>query len=341
VTLSSETIAGIGDQSGTGPLLEVDDLHVEFSSRGRRVHAVNGVSYSVRAGETLGVIGESGSGKSVTAQAIMGILDSPGKVTRGSIRFRGADLLTLDAEERRLARGETVSMVFQDALSALNPVFPVGFQVAELFRKRRGMSRADARKRAIEVLDLARVPDARHRLKDYPHQFSGGMRQRVMIAMALALDPDVLIADEPTTALDVTIQSQVMQLLSDLQTEREMAMILITHDMGVVADVCDRIAVMYAGSVVEQAPVEDIYAHPAHPYTRALLRSIPRVDHKGGDLDTIPGRPPSLDAIPAGCSFHPRCPFARDRCTTDPPPLYDVSGTQQSACHYWEEVVAS
>jgi oligopeptide transport system ATP-binding protein len=340
VTLSSETIAGIAEKS-TAPLLEVDDLHVEFRSRSRRVHAVNGVSYSVNAGETLGVIGESGSGKSVTAQAIMGILDSPGRVTGGSIRFRGTDLLRLDDEERRLARGEAVAMVFQDALSALNPVFTVGFQVSELFRKRRGMSRADARKRAIEVLDLARVPDAKHRLTDFPHQFSGGMRQRVMIAMALALDPDVLIADEPTTALDVTIQSQVMQLLSDLQSEREMAMILITHDMGVVADVCDRIAVMYAGSVVEQAPVEDIYAHPAHPYTRALLRSIPRVDHKGGDLDTIAGRPPSLDAIPRGCSFHPRCPFARDRCRTDPPPLYEVSATQQSACHYWEEVVAS
>jgi oligopeptide transport system ATP-binding protein len=340
VTLSSETIVGTADNRAA-PLLEVDDLHVEFQSRGRRVHAVNGVSYSVNAGETLGVIGESGSGKSVTAQAIMGILDSPGRVTRGSIRFRGEDMLRLDEEERRLARGETVAMVFQDALSALNPVFTVGFQVSELFRKRRGMSRAEARKRAIEVLDLARVPDAKNRLRDFPHQFSGGMRQRVMIAMALALDPDVLIADEPTTALDVTIQSQVMQLLADLQSEREMAMILITHDMGVVADVCDRIAVMYAGSVVEQAPVADIYSHPAHPYTRALLQSIPRVDHKGGDLETIPGKPPSLDAIPEGCSFHPRCPFARDRCVTDPPPLYEVSGTQQSACHYWEEVVAS
>jgi oligopeptide transport system ATP-binding protein len=342
VTLRQELVDGLPDFSEQGvPLLEVDDLHVEFRLRNRTVHAVNGVSYSVDAGETLGVIGESGSGKSVTAQAIMGIIDHPGRITGGAIRYRGVDLLSLDDDARREARGETVAMVFQDALSALNPVLTVGFQVAELFRKRRGMSRKDARRHAIEALDLARIPDAKNRYSSFPHQFSGGMRQRVMIAVALALDPDVLIADEPTTALDVTIQSQVMELLADLQAERQMGMILITHDMGVVADVCDRIAVMYAGSVVEQAPVRDAYAAPAHPYTKALLRSIPRVDHKGGQLETIEGRPPALDQVPEGCSFHPRCGYARPNCQVDPPPLYEVSPRQHSACHYWKEVVDS
>jgi oligopeptide transport system ATP-binding protein len=338
VSLTQETRDGQPDELEHAPLLEVEDLHVEFRLRGRTVHAVNGASYAVDAGETLGVIGESGSGKSVTAQAIMGIVDKPGRVTRGAIRYRGTDLLKMDDEERRRVRGETIAMVFQDALSALNPVFTVGFQVSELFRKRRGMSRKDAYRRAVEVLDLVRIPDAKNRVHSYPHEFSGGMRQRVMIAIALALDPDVLIADEPTTALDVTIQSQVMELLADIQAERQMGLILITHDMGVVADVCDRIAVMYAGSVVEKAPVTDIYAAPAHPYTKALLRSIPRLDHKGGELETIEGLPPSLDAIPPGCSFHPRCGYARDRCAVEPPPLYEVSERQGSACHYWEEV---
>lgn len=320
------------------PLLEVDNLSVEFMSRGNRIRAVNGVSYSVNAGETLGIIGESGSGKSVTAQAIMGILDHPGKVTGGSIRINGVDVLTLSDEEHRKLRGESVAMVFQDALSALNPTFTVGFQVSELFRKRRGMSRSDARKKTIEVLDLARVPDAKNRMGNYPHEFSGGMRQRVMIAMALALDPQILIADEPTTALDVTIQSQVMQLLSDLQSQRSMAMILITHDMGVVADVCDRIAVMYAGRVVENAPVQEIYSRQAHPYTRALLRSIPRLDEKLDELETIEGRPPSLDALPGGCSFHPRCSFAKELCRTSVPEFTTVNADHGSACHFWEEV---
>lgn len=321
------------------PLLDVVDLHVEFHTRDGVSHAVRGVTYRVNAGDTLGVIGESGCGKSVTAQAIMGIVPEPGVVTRGEVRYRGVNLLALRREQRRRLRAESIAMIFQDALSALNPVFSIGFQISELYRKHRGMRRAEARKRAVELLDRVRIPDARNRVHDYPHQFSGGMRQRAMIAMALALDPDVLIADEPTTALDVTIQAQIMDLLADVQRERQMGMILITHDMGVVADVSDHIAVMYAGKVVESAGVHDIYAHPAHPYTQALLRSIPRVDRKGTQLDVIEGLPPNLLRVPPGCAFHPRCRFARERCTREDPDLYDVAPGRGSACHYWQEVL--
>lgn len=321
------------------PLLDVVDLHVEFHTRDGVNHAVRGVTYRVDEGDTLGVIGESGCGKSVTAQAIMGIVPEPGVVTEGEVRYRGVDLLSLHREQRRKLRAESVAMIFQDALSALNPVFTVGFQIAELFRKHRGMRRSEAKRLAVEMLDQARIPDAKNRAHDYPHQFSGGMRQRAMIAMALALDPDVLIADEPTTALDVTIQAQIMELLADLQADRQMGLILITHDMGVVADVSDHIAVMYAGKVVERASVHDIYARPAHPYTRALLQSIPRVDRKGTALDAIEGLPPNLTRVPPGCSFHPRCGYARERCSREEPPLYDIGSGRVSACHYWEEVL--
>ena len=231
-------------------------------------------------------------------------------------------------------------MIFQDALSALNPVFTVGFQLAEMYRKHRGMSRQDSKVKAIELLDLVKIPAARQRASDFPHQFSGGMRQRVMIAMALALDPEVLIADEPTTALDVTVQAQIMNLLAELQRERDMGLILITHDMGVVADVADRISVMYAGRIIEHAEVHDIYANPAPPYTKALHASIPRIDLKGQELSVIRGLPPALTRIPPGCAFAPRCRYVReDKCTTDPPPpLYEVGGGRRSACHYWQEV---
>jgi len=256
------------------------------------------------------------------------------------VRFRGVDLLALADEDRRRVRGNHVAMVFQDALSALNPVFTVGFQLAELFRKHRGTSRAEGKRRAVELLDLVKIPGAAQRVGNFPHQFSGGMRQRVMIAMALALDPDVLIADEPTTALDVTVQAQIMKLLSDLQAERNMGLILITHDMGVVADVADRISIMYAGRIIEEAPVHDIYASPAHPYTKALLESIPRLDQKGQDLNVIRGLPPNLANIPKGCSFNPRCRYVKDECRVDPPPpVYDVSANRTSACHFWQEVV--
>jgi oligopeptide transport system ATP-binding protein len=327
----------------SAPPLEVRDLHVEFRTTSGRAHAVNGMNFVLHQGQTRAILGESGSGKSVTAQAIMGILDSPpAEITQGEILYRGVDLLKLSDEDRRRVRANHIAMIFQDALSALNPVFTVGFQLGELFRKHRGMSRQAAKARAVELLDLVRIPAAKDRVNDFPHQFSGGMRQRVMIAMALALEPEILIADEPTTALDVTVQAQVMGLLSELQSERNMSLILITHDMGVVADVADEISVMYAGRVVEDAPVGDIYARPAHPYTKALLESIPRVDMKGQQLAVIKGLPPVLTNIPPGCAFHPRCRFAQDNCRVPPePPHYDVDVDRIAACHYWREVIES
>ncbi|MDF2261082.1 ABC transporter ATP-binding protein [Streptantibioticus ferralitis] len=319
-------------------MLDVRDLHVEFRTRDGVAKAVNGVNYSVNAGETLAVLGESGSGKSVTAQAIMGILDSPpGHITQGKIFFQGADLLSLHREARRQVRGAKMAMIFQDALSALNPVLSVGDQLGEMYVVHRGMSRKDARARAVELMDRVRIPAAKERVGDYPHQFSGGMRQRIMIAMAMALEPDLIIADEPTTALDVTVQAQVMELLAELQREMRMGLILITHDLGVVADVADRIAVMYAGRIVETAPVHEIYKAPAHPYTKGLLESIPRLDLKGKELYAIKGLPPSLINIPPGCAFNPRCPMAQEVCRTDVPPLYKVSQTRASACHFWKE----
>ncbi|WP_043510804.1 MULTISPECIES: ABC transporter ATP-binding protein [unclassified Actinoplanes] len=325
------------------PLLEVNDLHVEFRTNYGVAKAVNGANFWLSPGETLAILGESGCGKSVTAQAIMGILDTPpGYVTQGQIKYRGVDLQKLPEDQRRKVRANRIAMIFQDALSALNPVYTVGFQLGELFRKHRGISRAEAKRRSIDLLDQVKIPGARTRVDDYPHQFSGGMRQRVMIAMALALDPEVLIADEPTTALDVTVQAQIMGLLADLQRQRNMGLILITHDMGVVADVADRISVMYAGKVVEEAPVYDIYARPAHPYTKALLESIPRLDMKGQQLSVIRGLPPALTDVPKGCAFNPRCAYARDACRQDPPPPpYQVSVQphRTARCHFFREVI--
>ncbi|MCX4674527.1 ABC transporter ATP-binding protein [Streptomyces sp. BE308] len=321
-------------------LLEVRDLHVEFHTRDGVAKAVNGVNYSVSEGETLAVLGESGSGKSVTAQAIMGILDMPpGKISGGEILFKDRDLLKLKPEERRKIRGQEMAMIFQDALSSLNPVLTVGQQLGEMFVVHRGMSRKDARARSIELMDRVRIPAAKERVGNYPHQFSGGMRQRIMIAMAMALEPSLIIADEPTTALDVTVQAQVMDLLAELQRELNMGLILITHDLGVVADVADKIAVMYAGRIVETAPVHEIYRAPAHPYTKGLLRSIPRLDQKGRELYAIKGLPPNLLHIPPGCAFNPRCPMAQAVCRTDEPPLYDVAEHRQSACHFWKETL--
>jgi oligopeptide transport system ATP-binding protein len=322
------------------PLLEVENLHVEFRTRDGVARAVNGVSYTVDEGETLAVLGESGSGKSVTAQAIMGIVDSPpGFVTDGAVRFRGQDLLAMPEEERRAFRGRSIAMIFQDALSSLNPVFTVGWQIAEMFRIHEGLSRKESKARAIELMERVRIPAAGERVNDYPHEFSGGMRQRIMIAMAIALDPDVLIADEPTTALDVTVQAQIMQLLADLQRESRMGLILITHDLGVVADVADKISVMYAGRIMEQAEVNELYAKPAHPYTLGLLESIPRVDLKGQELASIKGLPPNLMDIPAGCEFSPRCKFAQQVCQDERPPLAEVANGRQSACHFAREVL--
>jgi oligopeptide transport system ATP-binding protein len=322
-------------------LLEVNDLHVEFRTQYGVARAVNGANFRLAPRETLAILGESGCGKSVTAQAIMGILDTPpGYITQGEIKYRGVDLLKLPENDRRKVRANRIAMIFQDALSALNPVYTVGFQLSELFRRHRGMARADAKRRSVELLDQVKIPAAKARIGDYPHQFSGGMRQRVMIAMALALDPEVLIADEPTTALDVTVQAQIMGLLADLQQQRNMGLILITHDMGVVADVADRISVMYAGKVVEEAPVYDIYKRPAHPYAKALLESIPRLDMKGQELSVIRGLPPALTAIPKGCAFNPRCKYAQDVCREDPPPPpYAVEPGRTARCHFWREVM--
>ncbi|HEY9292136.1 MAG TPA: ABC transporter ATP-binding protein [Microlunatus sp.] len=338
----TETIGKKWQPRPDGLLLEIDDLQVEFRTREGLAKAINGVSFDLYEGQTLAILGESGSGKSVTAQAIMGILDSPpGYITGGQVRYCGTDVLKLPETQRRKVRGPEISMVFQDALSALNPVFPVGWQIAEMFRKHRSMNKSDALARAVELMERVQIPGARQRVKAYPHQFSGGMRQRIMIAMAIALDPAVLIADEPTTALDVTVQAQIMQLLADLQEERKMGLILITHDLGVVADVADRIAVMYAGRIVEQADVFDLYASPAHPYTKGLLESIPRLDQKGQQLAAIGGLPPNLTAIPAGCPFHPRCRYAQDVCRTgSPPPLREVGPHRRTACHFAEDLLA-
>ncbi|MFI9581364.1 ABC transporter ATP-binding protein [Streptomyces sp. NPDC052236] len=350
MTIISKTATVTAPRDGddyNGPLLEVRDLHVEFHTRDGVAKAVNGVNYSVNAGETLAVLGESGSGKSVTAQAIMGILDMPpGRIPQGEIFFRGEDMLKMSNEDRRQIRGRKIAMIFQDALSSLNPVLSVGYQLGEMFRVHQGMSKKEAKAKSIELMDRVKIPAAAARVGDYPHQFSGGMRQRIMIAMALALEPDLIIADEPTTALDVTVQAQVMDLLAELQREYHMGLVLITHDLGVVADVADKIAVMYAGRIVETAPVHELYKRPAHPYTRGLLDSIPRLDQKGQELFAIKGLPPNLLHVPSGCAFNPRCTKADDICRTDIPallPVTDRDGTELvgrgSACHFWKETI--
>ncbi|MFC7341903.1 ABC transporter ATP-binding protein [Saccharopolyspora griseoalba] len=328
------------DEASARRLLEVEDLHVEFRTRDGVAKVLNGVNYHVDAGETLAVLGESGSGKSVTAQTVMGILDMPpGVISGGSIRFQGEDVLQATEARRRELRGESMAMIFQDALSALNPVYTVGFQIAEQLRLRRGMSRKEAMAGAVELLDQVKIPNAKQRVSEFPHQFSGGMRQRAMIAMSLALDPTLLIADEPTTALDVTVQAQIMDLLDELRRERGMGLILITHDLGVVAEVADRIVVMYAGRIVESADAGSLYEQPGHPYTEGLMRSIPRLDLKGQELETIKGLPPNLMAVPSGCPFHPRCPRAVEKCGQEFPEYHDLGRGRVSACHFAEELI--
>jgi glutathione transport system ATP-binding protein len=321
-------------------VLEVEDLTVDFPTDDGIVHAVRGVSFSLEPGEVLGIVGESGSGKSVTSLAIMGLLPKTARV-RGSARFQqNTDLLKLDQRSLERIRGKEVAMIFQDPLTALNPVYRVGWQLAEAVQAHHDVSKAQANRRAVELLDMVGIPNPKERAQNFPHEFSGGMRQRVVIAMAMANDPDVIIADEPTTALDVTVQAQVLETLKQVQSETNSAMILITHDLGVVAGMANKVLVMYAGKPVEIGAVDDIYEHPRMPYTLGLLGSMPRLDATGEErLTPIQGSPPSLINLPPGCPFSPRCPLSRPHCDEEEPHLYEVGGLGHvSACHYWKEL---
>jgi oligopeptide/dipeptide ABC transporter ATP-binding protein len=318
------------------PLLEIRDLVTEFRTDRGTVRAVDRVSLDVSAGATLGLVGESGCGKSVTALSILNLLADTGRIASGEIRFRGRDLVKLPASELRKVRGAQIAMVFQDPMTSLNPVFTVGAQIGEVVRLHRGASRRDARAVAIEMLELVGMPAPRERVDAYPHELSGGMRQRVMIAMALACKPAVLIADEPTTALDVTIQAQILELLRTLQRDLGTGILLITHDLGVVAETCDDVAVMYAGRVVERAAAAELFAHPRHHYTYGLLQSVPGLDDTRARLQEIPGMVPSLHELPAGCKFADRCPAVQDKCRADEPELVQL-GASRVRCHFPRE----
>jgi peptide/nickel transport system ATP-binding protein len=316
------------------PLLEVKDLKVHFKTDDGIVKAVDGVSYSLQAGETLGIVGESGSGKSVSSLTVMGLTDPRYATISGEVFFQGVDLLKLPQDEMRNIRGAKISMIFQDPMTSLHPFYKVGDQIAEAIRQHQAISKKQAFDQAVEMLGKVNIPRPHERAKQYPHEFSGGMRQRAMIAMALALNPDLLIADEPTTALDVTVQAQILDLIDRLKDEFNAAVIIITHDLGVVAEHCDNIQVMYAGKAVEFGNTDDIYYRPLHPYTWGLLRSIPRLDADDKEpLVPIRGLPPSLINVPAGCAFHPRCPYIMDICKIDVPPLLPVDGHHAAACH--------
>ena len=317
-------------------LLEVRDLRMFFHTRDGVVKAVNGVSYELPAGHTIGIVGESGSGKSVTALTMMGLVPMPpGKIEGGEVIFKGRNLLALPESELRKVRGNEIAMIFQDPMTSLNPVYRVGHQLAEPLMLHMGMNKKDAWARAAELLRLVGIPNPEKRVRDYPHQFSGGMRQRAMIAMALACDPDILIADEPTTALDVTIQAQIIELMQEIQQRTGSAIIMITHDLGVVADVADTVLVMYAGKAVEFGTTAEVYERPLHPYTWGLMGSLPRADMtEKSPLNPIKGSPPSLVDLPTGCAFHPRCPYATERCRTEEPMLRSVDGAHSAACHF-------
>ncbi|MFJ5222677.1 dipeptide/oligopeptide/nickel ABC transporter permease/ATP-binding protein [Streptomyces sp. NPDC088400] len=318
--------------------LAVEGLSVDIRTPAGPVPVVRGVSFAVRSGETLALLGESGCGKSMTAHAVAGLLDPAASVVGGQARLNGEDLLGLGARARRRLAGPGLAVVFQDALSALNPVFTVGTQLAEPFRIHERMSRRAAKARAVELMERVGIPEARSRADAYPHQFSGGMRQRLLIAMAVALRPRVLLADEPTTALDVTVQAQIMDLLGELRSEQRMALVLITHDLGLVAEHADRVAVMYAGTVVETGKVADVFGKPNHPYTQGLLASVPGRQHKGARLSSIPGGPPDPRSVPAGCAFRTRCPMARDLCATRRPTLAVTGADRAAACHFGKEL---
>jgi oligopeptide/dipeptide ABC transporter ATP-binding protein len=334
-------------------LLEVTDLQTHFITRDAVSRAVDGVSFRMRRGRTLGMVGESGCGKSVTSLSILRLVPNPpGRIVGGSIVFKGRDLLALSEKEMRRVRGAQISMIFQEPMTSLNPVFTVGAQVAEVFRIHRKMSRRDAMAEAVGMLEQVRIPEAARRAREYPHQMSGGMRQRVMIAMALACKPDLLIADEPTTALDVTVQAQILSLMQDLQREFGASILLITHDLGIIAETSDDVAIMYAGQIVELSPTPDLYRQPLHPYTQGLMRSVPRIEmiQEGRPLVPIPGLVPNPAHHPTGCRFHPRCPYATTRCVQEVPsldPAADMSAQTPASpdahhvrCHRWRAILA-
>jgi peptide/nickel transport system ATP-binding protein len=327
------------------PLLEVEDLTTHFFNEDGVIRAVDGLSLSLHPQETLGIVGESGCGKTVTALSILRLLPPHGRIVGGRILFAGTDLISLSERQMRAVRGNRIAMIFQEPMTSLNPVLTVGHQIAEAVRIHKGASAQAARLRAREMLEMVKIPDAARRLDDFPHQFSGGMRQRVMIAMALACDPKILVADEPTTALDVTIQAQVLKLMLELKAKTDAAIVLITHDLGIVAETCQRVVVMYAGRKVEEAPVAQLFARPAHPYTRGLLASIARgkAGARARRLNEIPGMVPSLREPIQGCAFAERCAFAFERCRRESPPLRDVAGEagHRAACLRLEQVLAS
>ncbi|GEL17226.1 ABC transporter ATP-binding protein [Pseudonocardia asaccharolytica] len=317
----------------SAPVLAVEDLTVEVPVDRIWRPVVEQVSFSVRKGETLGLVGESGSGKTMTSLAVMGLLSrNSARIAHGSIRLTGQELVGAGRRQLDQLRGDRIAMIFQEPMTSLNPSMKIGEQIVEAVRRHRPVSRAEARRRAVEVLDLVGVPSAASRVNSYPHEFSGGMRQRAMIAMSLACDPDVLIADEPTTALDVTIQAQILDLLRQMRDELGLALLFITHSMGVVADICDRVAVMYHGQVVEQADADDLFERPRHPYTEGLLRAMPTLVVREGRLPLIPGRPPQATMRPTGCAFSPRCPYRIAACTEVPPALFSTGDTGVTRC---------
>lgn len=323
------------------PVLSVRDLTTTFTMDTGVVHAVRGVSFDLFPGEILGVVGESGSGKSAMVNSVMGLLRSPpAAVTGGPVTFGGRNLLTESRSALRRIRGEEIAMIFQDPMTSFNPVRTIGQQIAEAVLVHHRVSRRAARDRAVQLLSLVGVPSPQVRFRQFPHEFSGGMRQRAMIAMAMANEPRVLIADEPTTALDVTVQAQILEVLKTAQAETDAAIILITHDLGLVAEMADRVLVMYGGRIVETADVFTLFEQPGHPYTTGLLASLPRLDSEGGELTAIPGRPPSLSPPPVGCSFRPRCSLSagRERCATDDPALVEIGARHRSACHFAREL---
>jgi len=324
-------------QDQSAAVLDVANLKTVFNTRDGDVHAVNNVSFYLNPGELLGIVGESGSGKSVTMMSLLKLLPMPpAEIQSGTIEFDGRDIRDISDDDLRQIRGGEIGFIFQDPMTSLNPVFTVGFQLMEPLRLHMGLSKKQARARAAELLELVGIPDAPARLKDFPHQFSGGMRQRVMIAIALACDPKVLIADEPTTALDVTIQAQILELVKELRQKLGMAIIWITHDLGVIAEIADRVAVMYAGQIVEHAEVKELFANPQHPYTRALLETLPKMgEARAARLPSIDGQPPNLDHAPVHCEFAPRCKHAFERCLKENPQRRDVSAAHDVAC-FWD-----